>query len=183
MPAPAWEEWGKFSEVLCSPLHSVSPCAGKNGANFMKRNILLIAATCGLAFLIINIPDFNNKAKAQSPTTGSTNVVEIDPDVPVTLGWDYILPDPNVSGFKVYKKIAINNSQIWSLVGQKTITSAQTNLDLNMTIPAPYEGTYSVTAFNSEFESEYSETITLINRPPDMTVPLAPTNLRVIQIK
>lgn len=144
------------------------------------KKILTIVGACSLAFLIINIP-VNNKVEAQ--TTTPTNIVEIDPTIPVRLGWDYTLPDSNITGFKVYKKIAINNTQIWSLVGQKVFLPTQTVLDLYLDIPAPYEGTYAVTAFNPEFESEYSSSITLINKPPVMTVPLAPTNLRVIQIK
>lgn len=152
------------------------------------KKVISIVFSCGLALLIINFSDFNNKVKAQTLSTPSatsppsTKIVEIDPDIAVTLGWEYVLPDPNVTGFKVYKKIAINDAQIWSLVGQKNVTSTQTE-DLSFDIPAPYEGTYTVTAFNPEFESEYSETITLINKPPVMTIPTAPTNLRVIQIK
>lgn len=143
------------------------------------KKLLSIALACGLSFLIINISNINNKAEAQ---TATTNIYEIDPAIPVRLGWDYVLPDPNIKGFKIYKRIALSNSQFWSLIGQKSITSASTALDLFYNIPAPYEGVYSVSAFNDEFESEYSQTVTLINKPAS-SVPMPPTNLRVIQIK
>jgi hypothetical protein len=44
-------------------------------------------------------------------------------------------------------------------------------------------GTYILRAFNSEFESENSEELTLVYTEPPLTQPLAPTNLRVIQIR
>jgi len=113
-------------------------------------------------------------AKAQD------NIAEIDITKPVTMGWDYILPDSNVEGFKIYRQKLVNNVLTWELIG--TIPTPIDPLDLKFVIPQPSIGTYTVTAYNAQFESEYAEPITLIEGPPILTEPLPPTNLRVIQI-
>lgn len=111
------------------------------------------------------------------------NIVEIDPTIPVKLGWDYTLPVTDVIGFKVYRKNFVNNVASWVLIAQKTVTPTSTALDLESAIPAPYIGTYVVTAYSATLESEHSDELTLIAEVLPPTVPLAPTNLRVIQIR
>jgi hypothetical protein len=113
-------------------------------------------------------------AKAQD------NIAEIDITKPVTMGWDYILPDNNVEGFKIYRQKLVNDVLTWELIG--TIPTPIDPLDLKFVIPQPSIGTYTVTAYNAQFESEYADPITLIEAPPTYTEPLPPTNLRVIQI-
>lgn len=110
------------------------------------------------------------------------NIVEIDPTIPVRLGWDYTLPDPNVTGFKIYVKGIDNGVVTWSLVGIRSILPTSTNLDLYIDIPAPYIGTYVVATYNNSFESDKSAELTLIEKPIIPITLLAPTNLRVIQI-
>ena len=117
-----------------------------------------------------------NDVKAQ-------NIVEIDPALPVTLGWDYVLPDTNVVGFRVYRKTFIASEVSWTLVGELPNEPTTTLLDLKYRLPQPSIGTYVVTAYNGSFESEKSEEITLIEMVvviPD-TEPLPPTGLRILQ--
>ena len=104
-------------------------------------------------------------------------IVEIDPIVPVRIGWEYTLPDTNVDGFRIYRKDFVNNVAVWNLIG--TVATPILEFDL----PMPSMGTYILRAFNSEFESENSEELTLVYTEPPLTQPLAPTNLRVIQIR
>lgn len=111
------------------------------------------------------------------------NIVEIDPALPVTLGWDYVLPDTNVVGFKIYRKTFVAGEVSWDLVGEIPNESTTTLLDLKYRLPQPSIGTYTVTAYNAAFESERSDEITLIERIiiiPD-TEPLPPTGLRILQ--
>jgi hypothetical protein len=101
-------------------------------------------------------------------------VAEVNPNLVTKMSWDYTLPDVNVTGFKVYKKVVASGGLVsWVLVG----TVAAPNKELQL--PAPVLGTYTVTAYNPNFESDKSVEILLIQMS---TKPLAPNNLRVIQI-
>jgi hypothetical protein len=123
----------------------------------------------------------SGRAFSQAPAV--PNVVEIDPDIPVRLGWDYPLPNSNITGFKIYKKQVVNNQETWVLVGDRVLNNNPVALDLYLDLPLPTEGTYAVTAYNPEYESDYSDSITLIYKPVWNEIPLAPTNLRVIQVQ
>jgi hypothetical protein len=132
-------------------------------------------------FILFANAFFINNAQAQAPSL--PNIVEIDPNVPVRIGWDFLLPDANVTGFKIFKKFPTEDGgEEWQQIGEFNIISSTTDLDLLFDLPAPYVGTYAVAAFNPEYDSDMSPAMTLVEAPVWTDIPAAPQNLRVIQL-
>jgi hypothetical protein len=135
--------------------------SGKNGHPLLMTKLIKLLGVITLLFCA--------NVKAQS-------VAEVDPEASIRIGWDYVLPDENVIGFRIYKQVITGEEISWSLVGD--VISPVLEFDL----PKPVLGTYIVRAYNTAFESPDSEQLTLIPEPPVFSVPLAPTNLRAIEI-
>lgn len=141
-----------------------------------KTDLIIIGGLIVVAFGIVysiahhfRVPEKPKKNKTENQ---KQNITLVSTESTVELTWDFNETE-NVSGFRLFKKENGN----WIGISEQYFENESGIMPF--TLEPPVTGEYRVKAFNNQYESEFSDSIFLVEKS-DIPISEKPESLRVL---